>query len=146
MPYLQTIIDYYEDEGFSIRENDTGETLYERLEKSWKPNNRFPIWKILGNDLPDFIIWLQEQIDDEREDTTETITFPPERTKEDETRQEEILDTEIKLLQARKELAELELDDLRSQNLGSLFFESLERSGNRIIEGAKRFIRNIFGG
>ncbi len=133
MPYLQTIIDWYEQEGFVIDDDDTGETLYERLEEEWNPNNRFPIWKILGNDLPDFIIWLQEQIDDEQEDTTETITFPPERIDRDEERAEEILDTEIELLEARKALLEIKIQEL-----------SESRGG--IVEGIKRFIRNIFGG
>ena len=133
MPYLQTIIDWYEQEDFEIEEDDTGESLYERLEDDWKPNNRFPIWKILGNDVPNFIIWLQEQIDDEQEDTTETIVFPPERIERDETREEEILDTEIELLRARKELLELRI-------------EELEESQGGIVKGIKRFIRNIFRG
>ena len=146
MPYLQTIIDYFEDEGFTIPEDNDANTLYESLERKWNPNNRFPIWKILGNDLPDFIIWLQEQIDDEQEDTTETITFPAERVKRDEEREEKILATEIELLQARKELAELELEELKSENIGSLFFEEINRIGSRVIKGVKSFIRNIFGG
>ena len=133
MPYLQTIIDYYEEEGFTIPDDNDANTLYESLEKKWNPNNRFPIWKILGADLPDFIIWLQEQIDDEREDDTETITFTPERAKVDEELQSEIRDCKAELLQARKELSELEVEDTR-----------LERGG--IIEGIKRFIQNIFRG
>ena len=133
MPYLQTIIDWYEQEGFVIEDDDTGESLYESLESDWRPNNRFPIWKILGNDLPDFIIWLQEQIDDEQQDDTETITFPPERIDRDEEIKEEILDTEIELLVARKELLELKISELEAGRGG-------------VIEGIKRFIRNIFGG
>ena len=133
MPYLQTIIDYYEEEGFTIPDDNDANTLYESLEKKWNPNNRFPIWKILGADLPDFIIWLQEQIDDEREDDTETITFDPERIETDEQRKEEILDTEIELLEARKDLLEVQIEEAQR-----------ERGG--IIEGIKSFIRNIFGG
>ena len=133
MPYLQTIIDWYEQEGFVIEDDDTGESLYESLESDWRPNNRFPIWKILGNDLPDFIIWLQEQIDDEQQDDTETITFPPERIERDEEREKEISDTEIELLEARKELLEVQIREVQ------------ERRGG-FIEGVKRFIRNIFGG
>ena len=133
MPYLQTIIDWYEQEGFVIEDDDTGESLYESLKSDWRPNNRFPIWKILGNDLPDFIIWLQEQIDDEQQDDTETITFPPERIERDEEREKEISDTEIELLEARKELLEVQIREVQ------------ERRGG-IIEGIKRFIRNIFRG
>ena len=70
MPYLQTIIDYFEDQDFVIPEDNSAETLYEQLEGDWKPNNRFPIWKILGDDLPDFIIWLQNEIDDTLPDDT----------------------------------------------------------------------------
>ena len=133
MPYLQTIIDYYEQEGFEIPEDNEASTLYDTLESEWNPNNRFPIWKILGEDLPEFIIWLQEQIDDEQEDITETITFPPERIDRDEEIKEEILDTEIDLLVARKELLELKISELEAGRGG-------------VIEGIKRFIRNIFGG
>ena len=133
MPYLQTIIDWYEQEGFEIPEDNDASTLYDTLESEWNPNNRFPIWKILGEDLPEFIIWLQEQIDDEQEDTTETITFPPERIERDEDKAEDILDTEIELLEARKELLELKINEL-------------EDSRGGIIPTIKRFIRNIFGG
>ena len=133
MPYLQTIIDYYEEEGFIIPNDNSAETLYESLEKKWKPNNRFPIWKILGSDLPDFIVWLQEQIDDEREDDTETITFKGERTETDSQIQKEISDTKAELLAARKELLEREIE------------EHEERRGG-IINGIKSFIRSIFRG
>ena len=133
MPYLQTIIDYYEDKGFTIPEDNDANTLYEELEKDWNPNNRFPIWKILGNDLPDFIIWLQEQIDDEQQDTTETITFPPESIERPKDAKEERIDIEIELLEARKELLELKISELEAS-----------RSG--IVETVKRFIRNIFRG
>ena len=84
MPYLQTIIDYFEDNDFVIPEDNDAQTLYEQLEKDWKPNNRFPIWKILGDDLPDFIIWLQEQIDEEQPD--ETPIFDKEEKEIDELR------------------------------------------------------------
>ncbi len=133
MPYLQTIIDYFEDQGLVIEEGESAEEVYERLEDNWFPNNRFPIWKILGNDLPDFLIWIQDQIDDDQQDDTETITFEPTRAQEDETREEEILETEIELLTARKELLELKIAELEVPRMG-------------IIEGVKRFIRNIFGG
>ena len=133
MPYLQTIIDYYEQEGFTIPEDNDANTLYEELEAEWNPNNRFPIWKILGNDLPDFIIWLQEQIDDEQEDTTETITFPPERIERDEAIQTEIIKTKADLKEARDSLNELREE------------ESISRDTS-ITGRIGRFIRNIFGG
>ena len=133
MPYLQTIIDYYEQEGFTIPEDNDANTLYEELEAEWNPNNRFPIWKILGNDLPDFIIWLQEQIDDEQEDTTETITFPPERIERDEAIQTEIIKTKADLKEARDSLNELR--------------EAESVSRDTSIRGRiGRFIRNIFRG
>ncbi len=133
MPYLQTIIDYYEEEGFEIPEDNEATTLYDTLESEWNPNNRFPIWKILGNDLPDFITWLQEQIDEEQPDESEIITFPTERDERDEDNEEEIADTEIELLEARRDLLELKIEEAQR-----------ERGG--IIEGIKRFIRNIFRG
>ncbi len=107
--------------------------VFEQIEEDWNPDLRFGLAQVLGNDLPDFIIWLQEQIDDECEDTTETITFPPERIDRDEEIKEEILDTEIDLLVARKELLELKISELEAGRGG-------------VIEGIKRFIRNIFGG
>ena len=133
MPYLTTITDYFEDEELFIEPDDTGEILYERLEKKWNPNNRFPIWKILGDDLPDFIIWLQEQIDDEQEDTTKTITFTPERAERHEELQKEISDTKAELLRTREELSELDIAEDEPRTRG-------------IVERVKSFIRGIFGG
>ena len=133
MPYLQTIIDYFEDQGLVIPDDNSAETLYEELEAEWNPNNRFPIWKILGSDLPNFIIWLQEQIDDEQEDITETITFTPERAERDEAKEERIIDKEIKLFTAREEL--IDVEEAR-----------IEPSRGGIIASIKSFIRNIFGG
>ena len=107
--------------------------VYEQIEEDWNPDLRFSLTKVLGDDLPDFIIWLQEQIDDECEDITETITFPPERIERDEEIKETKIDIEIELLNARKDLLELKIEELE------------ERRGG-FFEGVKRFIRNIFRG
>ena len=107
--------------------------VYEQIEEDWNPDLRFSLTRVLGNDLPDFIIWLQEQIDDECEDTTETITFTPEGAKRHEELQKEISDTKAELSRTRKELLELDIT------------EDEPRTGG-IIEGIKSFIRNIFGG
>ncbi len=107
--------------------------VFEQIDNDWNPEQRFGLVQILGNELPDFMVWLQEQIDDECEDVTEQITFPPERAKRNEDRENEILDTEIELLETRKELLELRIAEIE------------ERKGG-VFEGIKRFIRNIFRG
>ena len=131
MPYLGVVTDWFDD--WDFRENDIAEDVFEDMQAEWQPNNRFTIQKLLGNDVPDFVLWIQDQIDDDTEDTTETITFPPERIERDEKKESEILDTEIELLEARKELLELQIRELEEPREG-------------IIEGVKRFIRNIFRG
>ena len=133
--YLQQVIDWIESEQFEYECDEDVNDTFERINDEWKPNNRFSITKLLNinNEIPDLMVYLQEQIDDECEDTTETITFTPEAIKTDEDRQKEILDTEIELLQAKKDLLELKIEELSEQRGG-------------IIEGVKRFIRNIFGG
>ena len=107
--------------------------VYEQIEDDWNPDLRFSLTKVLGDDLPDFIIWLQEQIDDECEDTTETITFPPERIERDEEIKKQIIETKAELRTAREELNDLQT---------SLSEEPREG----IVEGIKSFIRNIFRG
>ena len=109
--------------------------VFEQIDEDWNNDRRerFSLVDVLRDDLPDFMVWLQERIDDECEDTTETITFPPERIERDEDKAEDILDTEIELLEARKELLELKINEL-------------EDSRGGIIPTIKRFIRNIFGG
>ena len=131
MPYLGVVTDWFDD--WDFQENDIAEDVFEDMQSEWKPNNRFTIEKLLGDETPDFILWIQDQIDDVQEDITETITFPPERIETDKAREEEILDTEIKLLTARKELLELQITELQDSRGG-------------VFETVKRFIRNIFRG
>ena len=132
MPYLNTVIDWFlENWEFECGENN--QQVYEEMEDEWNPSNRFSIADLLREDLSGFLEWIQERIDEECEDTTETITFPPERIDRDEEIKEEILDTEIELLTARKELLEVKIAELESARGG-------------VFEGIKRFIRNIFGG
>ena len=133
LPYLQTIKDYFEDQGLVIPEDNDANTLYEELEANWFPNNRFPIHKILGDDLPDFIVWLQEKIDEEQPDFTETISFTPKGIERDESKENQIIETEIELLEARKELLDLQIAELEESRVG-------------LIPRIKSFIRNIFGG
>ncbi len=136
MSYLGVVIDWIEDRGFTFECEEDVNDAYQRIDDDWKiVGNRFSIPKLLGinNEFPDLILYLQEQIDDECEDTTETITFPPERVERDEQLEEEILETEIELLNTRKELLEVKIAELEDRDTG-------------IIGGIKRFIRNIFGG
>ncbi len=109
--------------------------VFEQIDEDWNHDRRerFSLVDVLREDLPDFMVWLQEQIDDECEDTTETISFPPERIERDEQLEKEILETEIELLNARKELLEVRIAELEEADTG-------------IIGGIKRFIRNILGG
>ena len=133
MPYLDAVKDWIIDYDFSYTCDEDANEVYDRIDKEWNPNNRFTIPRLLGNDFPDLMVWIQEQIDDECEDPTETITFTPTRLEEDEVREKEILETEIRLTEARLELARLELKELEDEEGG-------------IFEGIKRFIKNIFGG
>ncbi len=68
MPYLGVVTDWFEDWDFN--ENDVAEDVFEDMQDDWKPNNRFTIQKLLGNDVPDFIIWIQDQINDVTTDET----------------------------------------------------------------------------
>ena len=134
--YLGVVIDWIEDRGFTFECDEDVNDAYQRIDDDWEIiGNRFTIPKLLGinNEFPDLMLYLQEQIDDECEDDTETITFPRERAEVDEELQSQIRDCKAELLQARKELSEFEDEDTR-----------LERGG--IVEGIKRFIRNIFRG
>ena len=109
--------------------------VFEQINDDWgsERRERFDLVHVLGNDLPDFMVWLQEQIDDECEDTTETITFPPERAERDEEIQAEILETKAQLKEARDSLNELREEELESRDTS--------------IRGRiGRFIRNIFRG
>ncbi len=133
MPYLQQVIDWIESEQFEFECGEDVNDAFQDIEDKWTPNNRFTIPRLIGNDMPDLMLYLQEQIDDECEDTTETITFTPERIKRDEELQEEIDACKAELSEARKELSEFEDTEL------------VEPTGG-IVEGIKRFIRNIFGG
>ena len=135
MSYLQNVIDWIESEQFEYECDEDVNDTFERIDDEWKPNNRFSITKLLNinNEIPDLMLYLQEQIDDECEDTTETITFPPDAIKRDEKRENEILETEIELLEAKRDLLQLQI-------------EELERPERGIIERVTGFIRNIFGG
>ena len=133
MPYLQQVIDWIESEQFEFECGEDVNSAFQDIEDEWQPNNRFTIPELITTDMPSLMLYLQEQIDDECEDLTETITFPPERIERDETREEKILDTEIELLQARKELLELEIAEIQTTRGG-------------ILERVGKFIRNIFGG
>ncbi len=129
--YRQAVEDWFDD--FEFEAEDTAEEVFEEMQDMWKPKNRFTLLDMLGNSVPDFMIWIQEQIDETQPDDTETITFPRETVEVDEELQSQIRDCKAELLQARKELSEFEDEDTR-----------LERGG--IVEGIKRFIRNIFRG
>ena len=109
--------------------------VFEQIDEDWNNDRRerFSLVDVLRDDLPDFMVWLQERIDDECEDTTETITFPPERIDRDEEREDKILETEIELLEAKRDLLQLQI-------------EELERPERSIIQRVTSFIRNIFGG
>ena len=132
MSGLSEVEDWVQD-NWTFECDDDVNDVYEQIQSDWNPDLRFSLTKVLGEDLPDFIIWLQEQIDDECEDTTETITFPKDRIERDEARENEILETEIELLEAKRDLLQLQI-------------EELERPERGIIERVAGFIRNIFGG
>ena len=133
MSSLASIIDWFlENWEFECGENN--QDVFEEMQADWERDTfRFPLADVLKEDLPEFLEWIQERIDEECEDTTETITFTPERTEADEAREEEIIETEIELLRTRKELLELEIAELEPVRGG-------------IFERVGRFIRNIFGG
>ena len=105
MPYLNVVIDWFED--WDFRDDDIAEDVLEEMEDEWKPNNRFTIPQLLGENLPDFVIWIQERIDEEQIDETDIIV--------DIDREREREATEIELLQTRKELLELEIEEVQSQ-------------------------------
>ena len=77
MSYLQQVIDWIESEQFEYECDEDVNDTFERINKEWKPNNRFSITKLLNinNEIPDLMLYLQRQIDDECEDETEIITF-----------------------------------------------------------------------
>ena len=109
--------------------------VFEQINDDWgsERRERFDLVHVLGNDLPDFMVWLQGQIDDECEDITETITFTPERDERVKKLQEKIIDTEIELSIAREELADIEEAQIGLPEIG-------------IIATIKSFIRNIYRG
>ena len=107
--------------------------VFEQIEQDWNPDLRFGLAQVLGNDLPDFIIWLQEQIDDECEDDTEIISFPREEIERDEQRIKAREDEEIKQLERRATSLEHEIIKLEGRKEG-------------IIDRVKSFIRGIFRG
>ncbi len=135
MSYLQNVIDWIESEQFEYECDEDVNDTFERIDDEWKPNNRFSITKLLNinNEIPDLMLYLQEQIDNECEDTTETITFPPERDEPPEISEEEIDAVKAELSQARQDLSRIKA------------IEREERKGG-IVEGIKSFIRNIFRG
>ena len=109
--------------------------VFEQINDDWgnERRERFDLVHVLGNDLPDFIIWLQEQIDDECEDDTETITFTEDSIDKSQALETERGKIEIELLEARKDLLEIKIRELEEPRGG-------------IISTIKRFIRNIFRG
>ena len=109
--------------------------VFEQIDEDWNHDRRerFSLVDVLRDDLPDFMVWLQERIDDECEDTTETIKFLGDDFKRAEEREEEILTTEIELLEAKRDLLQLQIDEI-------------EGRGEGITQRVIRFIRNIFGG
>ena len=109
--------------------------VFEQIDEDWNHDRRerFSLVDVLRDDLPDFMVWLQERIDDECEDTTETITFPPERIETDESREEEIKDIKAEILEAKKELAELRDEEPEPRDIS-------------IIQRVTGFIRNLFRG
>ena len=132
---LGIVIDWLEQRGFTFECDEDVNDAFQRIDDKWEiVGNRFSITKLLGlnNDMPDLMLYLQEQIDEECEDLTGQITFRP-TAKGDEKREEEILDTEIELLEARKDLLEIKIAEL-------------EESRNGIVQRVTRFIRNIFRG
>ncbi len=68
MPYLGVVTDWFDDWDFN--ETDMAEDVFEDMQAKWKPNNRFTIQKLLGSDVPDFMLWIQDQIDDVTTDET----------------------------------------------------------------------------
>ncbi len=136
MSYLGVVIDWIEDRGFTFECGEDVNDAYQKIDDDWEiVGNRFSIPKLLGinNEFPDLMLYLQEQIDDECEDTTEQITFTPERTKRDEEIRKEIISTEIELLESRRDLLELKISELEGQK-------------ETVVQRVTRFIRNIFGG
>ena len=133
---LGIVIDWIEKRDFIFECDEDVNDAFERIDNKWEiVGNRFSITKLLGlnNEMPDLMLYLQERIDEECEDTTEQITFDPTRAQEDEVREREILETEIELTQARLDLAKMELAEFEAEEGG-------------IINRVKSFIRNIFGG
>ena len=126
-------VEQWVQENWTFKCGEDPNDVFEQIEDDWNPDVRFSLTKVLGNDFPDFMVWIQEQIDDECEDITETITFPPERDESAKERQKEISDVKAELLKAKEELAELEEEADRTPRAG-------------IIQGITRYTRNIFRG
>ncbi len=75
---LGIVIDWIEQRGFTFECDEDVNDAFKRIDDKWEiVGNRFSITKLLGlnNELPDLMLYLQEQIDDECEDDTEIITF-----------------------------------------------------------------------
>ena len=132
MPYLETVIDWFE-ENWEFECGENNQDVYEEMEDEWNPANRFSIADLLREDLSEFLDWIQERIDEECEDFTETITFPKPITEVSQDIKEEIIDTEIELVKAREELADIEEAEIEAARDG-------------VFERIGRFIRNIFRG
>ena len=102
-----------------LNQSKTVQEEFERISRRFEEDNRLPLADILLDDMPRYMKYLEDRM----------------------AREGEILDVEIELLQAQKELAEIELEELRSQNIGSLFFEAIKRTGNTIVNFFKRLFR-----
>ena len=107
------------DQEIKLNQSRTVNEEFERISKRFIEDNRLPLADILLDDMPRYMKYLEDRMG----------------------REGEILDTEIEILQAQKELAEIELEELKSQNIGSLFFESIERTGVRVVNFFKRLFR-----
>ena len=126
-------VEQWVDDNWTFECGEDVNDVFEQIDKDWNPEQRFGLVQVLNDELPDFMVWLQERIDDECEDTTETISFPPERTERDEEIRKEIISTEIELLESRRDLLELKISELEGQK-------------ETVVQRVTRFIRNIFGG
>ena len=106
------------DDEIEMDQSRTVQEEFERISKRFEEDNRLPLADILLDDMPRYMKYLEDR----------------------KAREENILNTEIELLEARKELAEIELEELRSQNIGSLFFELVERT----VSGVVNFFKGLF--
>ena len=75
MPYLNAVIDWIESEEFVFECGEDVNTAFQDIEDEWQPNNGITIPELLKTSMPDLMLYLQKQIDNECEDETEIITF-----------------------------------------------------------------------